>query len=98
VHIIAGDNAGKIIKISSIASGSPNTYTIDTAVSSSTNAARARYLDFKDLGTAQTQNVDNFHADISKSASWIQFLFILQGDETSPELEDVIIDVTEEQL
>jgi len=95
VEIIAGDNAGAIAKITNIAAGSPNTYTIDLTLNASTRTARARYLNFNDLITLQTQNVNVALTRLSKRKSWIQFLIELRGTGTSPELDGISLEYDE---
>lgn len=98
VEVLAGDNAGVIAKISAIASGSPNTYTIDVTVNSSSNAARARYLKFIDLGEISSQTIQKEVFRMARKAPWIQFMFSFVGDETSPEFEEMVVDFTDKSF
>lgn len=99
VEVLAGPNAGVIAKITAIASGTPNTYTIDVTVNSSTDTARARYLKFIDLGkvTSQTIQREVFRIKTQKSP-WIQFMVSFIGAEDSPEVEEMLLDFKEESL
>ena len=92
VEILAGDNAGAIAKITVITAGSPNTYTIDLTLSASTSAARARYLNFIDSATISSQAIQEQVFRTARRSNWIQFLVELRGSETSPQLEEMIID------
>ena len=98
ILFLAGDNAGKVVRITAITDASPNTLTFPPAVSASTNAARAVYVPFRNLGTAQTQGVDYMLFNMDKSAGWHQFLFVLSGNEVSPEFEEVVINLFSEEI
>jgi len=92
VEIIAGPNAGAIAKITVITAGTPNTYTIDLILNASTSAARARYLNFIDLGTISSQALQNTLFRISRRSEWVQFLIELRGTETSPQFERLLLE------
>ena len=98
VEIIAGDNAGALAKITDIASGTPNTYTIDTTLNASTSTARARYLPFTDLGTISSQTIQEQVYRITARGHWVRFLVYLQGDEESPEFEELLLDFDQLRL
>ena len=92
VEILAGDNAGALAKITAIAPGSPNTYTIDLTVNASTAAARAMYMRFIDLGTVTAQGIQEQVFKPMARNNWIQFLVELRGGINSPQVEELIAD------
>lgn len=95
VEILAGDNAGAIVKITAIADGATNTYTIGESLNASTNSARVRYWNFKDLGSVSDQTSQEKLFRIAERAHWIQFLLELRGGINSPRFEQFLIDFDE---
>lgn len=92
VEVIAGDNAGALAKITNIAPGSPNTYTIDLALNSSSSTSRVCYHRFIDLGTISSQSVQEQVFRPAARANWIQFLIELRGGINSPQLDEIVMD------
>ena len=97
VEILAGDNAGALVKITAVSalSGGFYTYTIDLTLNASTGTARVRFLNFTDLGTVSSQAIQNEVFRVARRDSWIQYLIELRGKINSPELEDLMIDYDE---
>ena len=95
VEIIAGDNAGAIAKITTIVAGTPKTFTIDLTLNSSVKAARARYLNFKDIASIADTSGQEVFKTINTRGNWIQFLVELRGTESSPHLEELLLEFTD---
>ncbi len=92
VEVIAGDNAGALERITAIAAGSPNTYTIATAVYASTAVARARYIRANDIGNISSQSVEESRFIVGAKSNFCQFIFQLVGDEQSPKIERLLLE------
>lgn len=93
VEILAGDNAGALAKITvKTGAGAPWTFTIDLTLTASTNAARATYMRFIDIGTVTAQSIqEQVFRPVARS-NWIQYLIELRGNINSPQLEELIPD------
>lgn len=91
-EVIAGPNAGALERITNIASGTPNTYTINTAVLTGAGDARIRYWRFREVGSIADQTSQEVRFITSDRGNWIQFLIQLVGDEESPALEKTLIE------
>ena len=89
VEVIAGENAGAIARITAYSGG---TVTIDRSLYASTSTSRVRYLRFIDLGTIANVQLQNARFISTIRGEWIQFLIEFRGSETSPRLENLIID------
>lgn len=89
VEVIAGENAGAIARITTYTGG---TVTIDRSLYSSTSTSRVRYLRFIDLGTISNVQLQNTRFISSARSEWLQYLVELRGSETSPLIEQLVID------
>ena len=94
MEILAGANAGAIAKITAITGTPTRTFTIDLTLNSSTSTARARYLPFIDLGTISSQNLQSAIMGIASRSEWLQLLVELRGSESSPQLENLSLEMT----
>ena len=93
VEILAGANAGALVKISSIVAGSPDTHTLESLrLNASTAAARARYLPWRDVSTISSQALQSTIHNIVRRSEWVQFCIELRGTETSPHFDNLILD------
>ena len=89
---MAGDNAGAIAKITNITGSGTLTFTIDLTLNASTNAARVRYVKWRDTGDFSEQNIQELTRTVAVRSNWIQFLLELRGKVTSPEVEELVLD------
>lgn len=95
VEILAGDNAGAIARITAISSG---TFTITPSLFSSTAVSRARYLRFNEIGSISSQTIISQRFVPATRSPWIQYLIYLEGSNTSPSLERLLLDYDGAQL
>lgn len=92
VEVIAGDNAGSIVRITSVSGG---TVTLSRSLYVSSSTSRVRYIRFVDIGNIANQQLQSARFFPTIRSEWIQFLVELRGSETSPLLESLLIDYKE---
>ena len=95
VEVIAGENAGALVRITSV---SGSTVTIARSLFASTSTSRVRYLRFIDLGNIANVQLQNARFISTIRSEWLQVICELRGSETSPQLEALIFDVKDIQI
>ena len=89
VEVLAGENAGALARITSVSGG---TVTIDRSLFASTAVARVRYMRFVDIGNIANIQLQSARFISTWRSEWIQYLVEMRGSETSPRLENLLID------
>lgn len=93
IEILTGKGAGATAHILATAFASP-TYTIDLdeAIPNASGSAQVRIQNWTKLGTISSQTIQRQLFRIAKRSNWIQFKIELRGTETSPELEELLLE------
>lgn len=93
VEIIVGKGAGAIVHISSITGTTPNyTVNLEEEISGATGVAHAVVNRWAKLGEISDQTIQKKLFKIAKRAKWIQLKIELRGTESSPELEELLLE------
>jgi len=93
VEIIVGKGAGATAHISAVSYSDPTyTVTLDEAIPGASGDADARLMNWTKLGAISSQTVANQLYKIAKRSKWIQFKIELRGTESSPEIEELLLE------
>lgn len=98
IEILCGKGAGTTAHVSTITFATPTyTITLDEAIPGATGTAQVRIQNYIKLGTISDQTLVRKFYRIAKREAWIQFKVELRGTETSPELENIVIEFENSQ-
>ena len=92
VEFITGNNAGLIAHITDITG---TTVTIDETMIVTSGGSLCVFYNWTKLETINTQSINNKLLAIKKRGGWIQFKIELRGDEESPELAKLLLNLKE---
>ena len=93
VEIIVGKGAGALAHVSSISYSDP-TYTVnlDEAIPNVSGDAYMVFNRWTKLGTISSQTIAKQLYKIAKRSKWVQFKVEMRGTETSPEVEELLLE------
>lgn len=90
VEVLAGPNAGAVVRVTAITSSTQITYT--PALNAATTSARVRFLPFTNIGSLTSQSLQSEIFRVAARSPWVQLLVELRGTENSPELQRILVD------
>ena len=93
VEILVGKGAGAVAHISSVSYSAPTyTITLDEAIPNASGNAGVRIMNWTKLQEISSQTIQKKLMRIAKNSKWIQLKGELRGTESSPEIEELLLE------
>ena len=99
IEILCGKGAGATAHVSTITELTGTyTVTLDEAIPNASGTAQVRIQNWTKLGTISSQSIQRKLFRIAKRSNWIQFKIELRGTETSPEIEELLLEFNDSAI